>query len=696
MFDRHGEVFSAVDGEEGIYYRGVRHVSRFELTFGLVRPLLLSSTITHENQLLCVELTNPDFECGGGRVLPRGSIHVRKTVFLHHGACHARLQLRNFMREEVTLPLSLHVGADFRDIFEIRGHKRARRGELRPPSPAACGLDFSYLGLDGVERSTRVAIETAGDCVTAEAESPLDLSLRLGEGAAELHLCFELLTGEAPAALPEGGPKARYEAAWAALRTEREEGTAADARVTSSCEPFNAWVQRSRADLHLMLTNTPYGPYPYAGVPWFSAPFGRDGIITALQTLWVNPQIARGVLRFLARTQATEQCAARDAEPGKILHESRHGEMANLGEIPFARYYGSVDSTPLFVTLAGEYLRATGDAAFVRSIWENILAAMAWIETSGDADGDGFLEFARRSANGLAVQGWKDSHDSVFHADGSDAHAPVALCEVQGYAYQAFRAAARIAASVGRAELAGPWREKAEKLKAAFNERFWCEELGTFALALDGAKRPCRVRTSNPGHCLFSGIVDEAKAPLVAAALLHERTFCGWGLRTVAEGEARYNPMSYHNGSVWPHDTALAAAGLARYGQRGACLHLLSGMLELSRHMDLNRLPELLCGFERRPGQGPTLYPLSCAPQAWAAGAVFQLLQASLGLRLDAGAGQVVFDEPELPAELGSLRIEGLRLGALGSADLELVRHGKNVGLHVLRCDAGLKIICQR
>ena len=696
MFDRHGEVFSAVDGEEGVYFRGVRHLSRFELTFGIVRPLLLSSTITHENQLLSVELTNPDFECGLGKVLPRGSIHLQKSIFLCNGACHVRLQLRNFRPEKVGFPLALHLGADFRDIFEVRGHKRARRGELREPAGAPGQLLYTYLGLDGIERGTSVSWATAGDCELSPGSQPLDFELTLGACTAELYLCLDLFSGEEPARPPAGDARSRYSTAWASLRVGREEALAADAHVTTSSEPFNAWLARSRADLHLMITSTPHSPYPYAGVPWFSAPFGRDGLLTAFQTLWVNPGIARGVLRFLARTQATALEPARDAEPVKILHESRHGEMANLGEIPYARYYGSVDSTPLFVALAGEYLRATADLSFVRSIWENVLAAMAWIDTYGDPDGDGFVEFARHSKNGLAVQGWKDSHDSVFHADGTDAAAPVALCEVQGYVYLALLAAAEIAGKLGRSDLASAWRERAAVLKRAFNAKFWCEELGTFALALDGAKRQCKVRTSNPGHCLFAGIVDEARAPCVAAALLEERSFCGWGIRTVAEGECRYNPMSYHNGSVWPHDTALSAMGLARYGFRPASLRLLGGLFELSRHMDLNRLPELFCGFAQQPGQGPTLYPLSGAPQAWAAGAVFQLLQACLGLRLDAEAGQVVFEEPELPSGLSTLRIEGLRLGALGTADVELIRHEKHTGLHVLRCDPGIRIVSLR
>jgi len=366
--------------------------------------------------------------------------------------------------------------------------------------------------------------------------------------------------------------------------------------------------------------------------------------------------------------------------------------MAALGEIPFGRYYGSADATPLFVMLASAYFERTADAALIDRLWPHILAALDWMEQYGDADGDGFIEYARVSESGLIQQGWKDSWDSIFHENGVLADPPIALSEIQGYAYAAWSGAARLALERGDHANAERWTSRAETLREQFEAAFWCQDLGTYALALDARKRPCRVRTSNAGHCLFSGIADPHRARIVAETLLSDGSFSGWGVRTVSADAVRYNPMSYHNGSVWPHDNAIIAAGFSRYGLTHHARRILVAALDLSQMVDLHRLPELICGFHRRPDTFPTLYPVACAPQAWAAGAAFLLLQSCLGLRIDAAAKRVSFLRPVLPDGIDSLQIADLRVAG-GRVDLLLTRHAHDVGLTVLNRDGDIELV---
>jgi glycogen debranching enzyme len=365
--------------------------------------------------------------------------------------------------------------------------------------------------------------------------------------------------------------------------------------------------------------------------------------------------------------------------------------MASLGEMPFGRYYGSVDATPLFVLLAGAYHERTGDRACVELLWPHVEAALGWIDRFGDRDGDGFVEYQRQSLDGLLHQGWKDSDDAVFHADGSLAQGPIALCEVQGYVYAARRAGALLAAVLGLTERSAELERQAAALQERFEGAFWCEDLSSYALALDGDKRPCRVRTSNAGHCLFTGIAHHDRALRVAQTLLDSESYSGWGIQTVACPEVRYNPMSYHNGAVWPHDNALIAQGLARYGFGTKAMQLLTGLFEASLYFDMHRMPELFCGFARQPGEGPVPYPVACTPQAWSAASVFLLLQACLGLNVNGLDGRVSFANPCLPIVVGELRIHNLDVAG-ATVDLLLVGHEQDVNVKVLRNQGGVQV----
>jgi len=684
VFDRYGDIQPVGLGEQGLYYEGTRFLSRQMLRLGTHRLLLLSSTVRDDNALLTVDLTNPDFISDGQVVIPRGSLHILRTKFLWQGTCYERVRIYNYGLTAIDVPVALQLDADFADIFEVRGLRRQRRGYKLEAVVKPDGLTLGYAGLDGVTRHTFLQCSLP----TVEASgSEIRLGVKLPPKAEVMFDLTVSCQSSSPVSRRAGFDHALRAAADALKQAKRQ-----DCEIYTSNEQFNDWLNRSIADLHCMITDSPHGPYPYAGVPWFSTAFGRDGIITALECLWINPEIARGVLRYLAEVQAREVIPEQDAEPGKILHETRLGELAALGEIPFRQYYGSVDATPLFVILAAAYYERTGDVPFIEAIWRNVELALQWIDRYGDVDGDGFVEYARHSPKGLAHQGWKDSQDSVFHADGALADGPIALCEVQGYVYAAKRRAAELATVLGEKGRAEELRRQAQALQEHFEQVFWCEELSTYAVALDGTKRPCLVRTSNPGHCLFTEIASAQHAERVAHTLLSQELFSGWGIRTVAASEVRYNPMSYHNGSVWPHDNAITAYGLARYGFREAALKVLEGLFDASLFVDLHRMPELFCGFPRRPGEGPTLYPVACAPQAWAAASVFMFLQACLGLSIRGTPARISFSYSLLPAFLREIRLKNLRVGQ-GSVDLLLQRHGHDVSINIDRRAGDVEIV---
>ncbi len=682
VLDNHGDIGASPGGVDGLFHLDTRYLSHLELLLNGAQPLLLGSNLNNDDLSLYVDLTNPDIYYDDEIALHKDMIHIARATYLRDGVLRERLAVTNHSEAVVSLTLSMTFDSDFADLFEVRGMRRPRRGAIRREVRGTGDVVLSYAGLDGVVRESALCFEPTPTTLRAGAAS---YALNLEPGQTRRLFISVSARGTQR-------PTLSFFRGLVGARRELKAQTQNTAHVETSNAVLNEILWRAKSDLYMLMTSTPEGPYPYAGTPWYSTTFGRDGLITAMQMLWFDPRVAVGVLRRLAHYQAASVEPGADAQPGKILHEMRGGEMAALGEIPFGLYYGSVDSTPLFVVLAGLYLQRTGDEALVRALWPSIERALQWIDQWGDVDGDGFYEYARATETGLSNQGWKDSHDSVFHADGRLAEGPIALVEVQGYVYLAKKLAAECALRFGFDERANKLAAEADALQARFEEAFWCEDIGTYALALDGRKAPCRVRTSNAGHALFTGIMQPERARQVARSMLQPDFFSGWGIRTVASGEARYNPMSYHNGSVWPHDNAMIAQGFARLGMMSDIEPVFRGLMEAASYMDHRRLPELFCGFRRRPGRGPTLYPVACAPQAWAAGAPFQLLRSMLGLQFDPKRQRIELCNPRVPAAVGDVTVYNLRLGR-ASADFTVRQESRDaVSLQVLRTSGPVEV----
>ncbi len=675
IFNEIADIDAEARTEAGLYRAGVRHLSRLTLTIAGLRPLLLAANPREDNVLLTVNLTNPDVRGEGGRVvLPRGTLHITRSRFIWNGVCHEMLRVRSFALTTVSVELVIRFAADFENIVDVRAQRRVDAGRARFERVERDSVTQGYLGADEVVRETVVDCHNAPDNISADS---LRYRLQIGSrGEKTIALAIGCRSATNPVQI------STFTRSLAAAEELARSSGRPLTLIESTDAPFNEWLRRSAADIGMLLTTTPQGRIPAAGLPWLDAAFGRDMIVTALETLWLWPQIARNVLQYLAATQSQESFAANGAEPGKILNESRGGDLA-------PNYFG-IDTTPLFVLLAGAYYTRTADLDFVAELWPAISAALSWIDVYGDVDGDGFTE--SRARPGSANHGWKTSPDSIFHADGNLATGPVALCEVQAYVYGAKLGAARIARSLGEMPRAIALVEAAQALQARFNSAFWCPDIETFAVGLDGAKKQICVRTSNPGHCLYTGIAHAERGRQVVAGFGDEQMFSGWGVRTVAESELRFNPMSYHNGAVWPHDNALLAAGAARYDDKAFALRILTAQFEASRHFDLMRLPELFCGFRRRGREPPLQFPVACSPQAVSAGAPFLLLQSILGLSIDALDRQIVLAHPVVPEGFDEISVKNLTV-CEASVDFTVRRHGSSVSVSVDRREGKLDLV---
>lgn len=684
ILNKYGDILPFRKSVQGLYYEGTRFLSDFQMRIEGQKPLYLSSDLKEGNEMITVDLTNPDIIVDDKLTLAKGLIHIMRKKLLWEGVYYEQMRLYNYGQEKINFRMDLSFNADYDDIFEVRGTIRAKKGRMLKVNSDNQKLTLGYVGLDNKERNTNIVMCPCPDKLYGNIAS---YNIRLDPNQSfiiSLTIAF-MISGEKEKQITS------FPLAVKKYKRRLDYIHEMSCDVHTSNTQFNHWIHRSKADLITMITDTKFGPYPYAGIPWYNTPFGRDGIITALECLWISPDVAKGVLHYLAVTQATEENTFRDAEPGKILHESRNGEMADLNEIPFKEYYGSIDSTPLFIVLAGAYFKRTGDLQTIKDLWPNIQAALTWIDKYGDIDGDMFVEYVRKENSGLFNQGWKDSHDAVSYSDGRIVEAPVALCEVQGYVYDAWKKASYLAANLGYIDESKELIKRADKLKQKFTREFWSHEKSHFYMALDANKKPCDILTSNAGHCLYSGIATEEQALKVALNLFSSSMFSGWGIRTLASGEVRFNPMSYHNGSVWPHDNALIALGLAKYGLKTEVEKVTKALFDASLFIDGQRLPELYCGFKRRVGEPPTDYPVACSPQTWSVASVFMIIQALLGIEIDASENVIRFHKPVLPEFIDSLTIKNLKFKK-DHLDIQFVKTGGNISIGILNKDSSIRM----
>jgi glycogen debranching enzyme len=705
----------------GFYDLDTRALSCAILRINGVRPTLLRAQ-SAASHVATIQLTNPELRRDPGikqaveEATARRAISVMRRRWIAGGLAE-RIEVTNYSASRQEVRLDLELDADAADIFEVRGRIRPKRGTYLPTESTSEQVVFAYEGVDGLVRRTTVSFSPAE--VVASGKNPEGGPG--GEGSARISWTIDVESGGkssvswqvATALVPGAGGAHPAEATPARLArsvtagasdtigdpsaAEAEYGSWHDhvARIRSDGELLDLAVGRSIADLRLLRNDGPNAGEHYvaAGIPWFTTLFGRDSIITSLEILPFMPDVARETLKVLADWQATETDPERDMEPGKILHELRVGELARAGELPHRPYYGSIDSTPLWLVLLEETWRWTGDLDFVRSLWPNALAALRWIDEFGDRDGDGFVEYERGASWGLLNQGWKDSGDAIRHVDGEIAVAPIALIEVQGYVYDAKRRMASLARVLGDTHLADQLTREADELYRRVNEAFWSDEVGYYAIALDRDKRPVLTITSNPGQALWSGIVPPERVDAVVEKLLDPSMDCGWGIRTYASGQPGFNPVGYHTGSVWPHDNALIAAGMKRMGRHDAADRVASRIFEAAQRSPDFRLPELFCGFERGLSDMPVPYPVACSPQAWSAATPLSLLQTMLGMQADAAHDRLELDRPHLPAWLGKVTVHELRVG---DRVVDLLFHrwrGNTTSAEVLRRDGPLELV---
>jgi glycogen debranching enzyme len=672
-----GDIMPGGAPDVGFFHDDTRFLSRMELRLGGHRAVVLSSS-TEKTFGSQIELTTGNINLRGSFDLPENTIHLRREQVLASEVFFDRLTFENFNQQMVELLVEIAYDTDFVDVFQVRGVARETHGQYYKPIVHKDGIEFYYRGLDRVMRQTSIHMDPApAEIVDQTARWELKL-LPLKQFRIELRVTPRV----------EGRPNraAANRDLAASLRHRRQTFSEWESHATSfrsSNEVFDQTMRTATADFHALQIPDGDEHVIAAGIPWFATMFGRDSIIAAYQSLSLNPRLACDTLRVLARYQGKEVNDWRDEQPGKILHEYRDGEMTRNGELPFGPYFGSVDATPLFLILLSETYNWTADEELVRELLPAAYRSLHWIDQFGDFDNDGFVEYLRRSPRGLVNQTWKDSWDANMHRDGTVAQPPITPVEVQGYVYDAKYRMALLLRHLGDTANADRLKRELTDLAKRFEKTFWIPSRGFYALALDGEKKQLQVVSSNPGHLLFTRILSKDRARAVVNRLMRDDMFSGWGWRTMSQDEQVFNPMSYHRGSVWPHDNSLIAHGMALNEFRQEPIKCLTTLFHAALNFRDYRLPELFCGVQRRDFDEPVHYPVSCSPQAWASGSLFLILISVLGIRPSAHRKELNIVNPMLPEWLDHLHIRNLQIGK-SRVGLDYTRRGERTFCNVV------------
>jgi glycogen debranching enzyme len=690
---KHNQIFmltapggDIVQGEfgHGIYFRDTCFLDQLEMRLNDQMPIVLLSNAARGDESI-FELTNPDIDLGQDQVLHKERLSVRRRYVIAD-AVTMTLDIHNLAESDIPLGLTLAAGSQFLDMFTIRGADLGKRGTLHRPRARGDTLVLAYDGADGHRRTTTLTCSPKPDHWHGGTAT---FALRLSPG--------ERLHVEVQIDMEDRGPQTQENHQEHKPSTNKQHHDALNdllktlPEITTSNPLFDLALARSLTDLRMLAIAEHGDAFLAAGVPWYVALFGRDSLITAFETLALQPQLARSTLLLLASYQGTKDDDFTDEAPGKILHELRVGERANLHEIPQIPYYGTVDATPWFLIVLGEYVRWTGDITLFDDLRDNVERALGWIDRTMQHSPSGFLDYGTRSAKGLVNQGWKDSGNSIVNRDGSLAQAPIALVEVQGYVYAAKRAIARLYRQRGNPDRAEQLAQQAEALQRRFERAYWMSDADFYALALQGNGSQAQAIASNAGQTMFTRIARADRAAKIARRLMASDMNCGWGVRTLSSQEKAYNPLDYQVGSVWPHDNAIIALGLRRYGLIDAMQQIFTGIFEAATQFPHSRLPEVFDGFSRDDYDVPVHYPVACSPQAWAAGALPLLLQAALGLEPDAPRQALQIHRPSLPPFLTWVEVRGMRVGQ-SQVDLRYQREGETTLVAVEKRQGDLAI----